>query len=314
MINTFDPMNDLSHATKHSTGWTQLQGQAYNDWWLEGARARQGSGTPLVSELQTHFYVHEVDIKSRSQDPLSPYTDKQLREYPEAVLAEAVGQARAAAPGVPVILGETGMKAPKADAVKAVSTTSGDDNDKNYDFASDIEQPVRMADLAVQEARAGVDGAMAWCLDGYDVGVSCGMWDHDVAGAPPLRPWFYTWSLLCRYLPAGSKMYAPPNTVPDVRLLQAQLPKEADGTGGGWTFVLVNRGTSATDVTLTAPTGTVTWHQYAYQKSLEPQGNPRSVPDGFPLPTKTFNARFDEGATKISVPADSMVLLTTDPS
>ncbi|AEV86324.1 coagulation factor 5/8 type domain-containing protein [Actinoplanes sp. SE50] len=275
-----DPMNDWSHATSHSSGWTHLQGAPTDDWWLEAA------GSSLVSGLQTHFYAHELDLADAG------YPVQQLQEYPEATLREAVRQVRAAAPGVPVILGETGMKAPKS--------TDG----KDYAFTDEPEHGVRMADLAVQEVRAGVDGAMAWCLDGYAAAVQCGMWDHEgtTEATTALRPWFYTWSLLCRYLPAGSTLYAPAQQ-PGLRLLQAQAPGS-----GGWTFVLVNRGTTAVTVPMTAPTGKVTFHRYLYQAAANPPGPVDA--DGFPVPAGTFLGSFD-GGRPVTVPADAVVLITS---
>ncbi|MFI5495196.1 hypothetical protein [Actinoplanes sp. NPDC051859] len=269
---TTDPMNDLTKTESHSAGWTYPGGSKVNDWWLQSALDRE------VAQSEAHFYVHEVDI------PGTP------PEYPEATLTEAVKQLKKANGGGTVILGETGMKAP------------GNDPDKDYSFTRDYPHGVRMADLAVQEARAGVDGAMAWCLDGYAPETQCGMWDHTKPLEPKtLRPWFYTWSLLCRYLPAGTEMFAPPQPT-GVRVLKAKLP------GGGWTFVLVNRNSTNAKVTVTAQTGTITLNKYAYT-----EGNaPTDPTTGFPVPAGKLTTSFDTGHD-LTVGANSVAIFTTAP-
>ncbi|OJF12928.1 hypothetical protein [Couchioplanes caeruleus] len=268
---TTDPMNDLALTHSHSSGWTfPGGGTTVQDWWLQSAMDRE------VAQYEAHFYVHEVDI------PGSP------PEYPEATLTEAVKQLKEASGGGSVILGETGMKAP------------GDDPDKDYNFAKEPAQAVRMADLAVQEARAGVDGAMAWCLDGYAEKTSCGMWDHyEPLDPTTLRPWFYTWSLLCRYLPAGTEMYAPPQPT-GVRVLKAKLPGDK-----GWTFVLVNRNSTTARVSITAPTGRIELDKYVYT-----EGNAPVDSDGFPKAAERLTASFDNGK-ELSVAANGVAIFTT---
>jgi hypothetical protein len=269
-----DPMDDtsltqsaLDRGTWRSTG----------AWWLRAAQ----SG--LVAADEAHFYDQELYGAAP--------------EYAGPVVAQAVQQLRAASPGNPVLLGETGMKAAQ-DA----------DGNKDYDFALQPDQALRMADLAVQEARGGVAGAAAWCLDGYASADYCGMWgrgDDDPGTVAPhstaLRPWFYTWSLLCRYLPPGSVIHAPAEPA-GVRVLAAGLPS------GGWTFVLVNRTASAATVGVTEPTGGITLSKYLYTSGA----TPTTDANGFPVRTGTLTADFTTGHN-LSVPAHSAALFTTSP-
>ncbi|MEU7907423.1 hypothetical protein [Actinoplanes sp. NPDC049118] len=267
-----DEMNDTGKTVASTRGWTHPKGNEANDWWLQSAL-----DGPLVAQHEVHFYDHEVDLES-------PY------DYPERALSEAVRQVRAANNNASVILGETGMKAP------------GNDDDKDYSFNLTYDHGVRMADLAVQEARSGLDGAMAWCLDGYARKNPCGMWDRwQNPKDATLRPWFYTWSLLCRSLPAGSKMYAPEQP-DDVRVLKAKLPAAA---GGGWTFVLVNRGSSAATVPITAQTGTITLAKYVYSENNAPV-DPRTQ---FPVPAGSLTTSFDSGHN-LTVGPNSVVVFT----
>lgn len=262
-----DPMNDRTRTVSSTSGWAYPGGALYGDWWL------QASLDKLVAQQEAHFYVHEVDLKSPP-------------EYPEATLTEAVRQLKQADGDGSVILGETGMKAPGGII-------------KDYSFARQYEQGVRMADLAVQEARAGVNGAMSWCLDGFAKDNDCGMWDHfKPVTKDNVRPWFYTWSLLCRYLPAGSQIFAPPQPA-GVRVLKAKLP-------GGWTFVLVNRGTSPARVSITAKTGEIKLHKYVYTKEKAPVDAA-----GLPTPDEHFSATFDNGR-ELVVAAEGVAVFTTE--
>ena len=73
-------------------------------------------------------------------------------------------------------------------------------------------------DYGIQVARSGESGALAWSLDGYDYGKDPGMWDiAGNNGGIKLRPWYYTWSLLCRYFPAGGIIYPVNFTSSSVR-------------------------------------------------------------------------------------------------
>lgn len=262
----------LTQADMNTGTW-----KGNNSWWLRSAQ----SG--LLGASEAHFYGQEL----YGADPA----------YVEPVMDEAVSQIRLAAPGGPVLLGETGMKA-----------LQYPDGTKDYRFALDTTQPLRMADLAVQEARSGVDGAAAWCLDGYASTTFCGMWgrgdddpDKVSAHSTALRPWFYTWSLLTRYLPNGSTIHAPAEPT-GVRVLAAQLPS------GGWTFVLVNRTSVAQTVRLTEPTGWITLNKYLYTDGATPSTDA----NGFPTKVGTVAKNFTNGQT-LTVGANSVLVLTTEP-
>ncbi|MFJ3231874.1 hypothetical protein [Streptomyces sp. NPDC086787] len=246
-----------------------------NSWWLRSAQ----SG--LLGTTEAHFYGQELYGAAP--------------EYVEPVMSRAVSQIRTAVPGSPVLLGETGMKA-----------LQYPDGSKDYRFALDTTQPLRMADLAVQEARSGVDGAAAWCLDGYASTTFCGMWGRGnddpgkvSAHSTALRPWFYTWSLLTRYLPTGSTIHAPAEPA-GVRVLAAQLPN------GGWTFVLVNRTSVTQTVRLTEPTGSITLNKYLYTDGATPSTDV----NGFPTKVGTLTANFTGGHT-LTVGVGSVLVFTT---
>lgn len=267
-----DSLDDLTQTQ------TALDSGTWNDndsWWLRSAQSA------LLGADEAHFYSQELYGAAP--------------EYVEPVMSQAVSQLRAAAPGSPVLLGETGMKAAQYP-----------DGSKDYRFALDTTQPLRMADLAVQEARSGVDGAASWCLDGYASTTFCGMWGRGTddpgtvsAHSTALRPWFYTWGLLTRYLPTGSTIHAPAEPT-GVRVLAAQLPS------GGWTFVLVNRTSAAQTVTLSEPTGPITLNKYLYKDGATPSTDA----NGFPAKVGTLTANFTSGHA-LTVGADSVLVFTT---
>lgn len=267
-----DPLDDLTktQTTLNSGTWNNN-----SSWWLRSAR----SG--LLGTSEAHYYDQELYGAAP--------------EYAEPVLTEAVSQLRAAQPGRPVLLGETGMK--------ALQDSHGN---KDYSFALDTTQPLRMADLAVQVARSGADGAAAWCLDGYATQTYCGMWGRGSddpakvsAHSTALRPWFYTWSLLCRYLPADATIHAPAQPA-GVRVLAAQL------SGGGWTFVLVNRTAATQTVSLTEPTGPLVLNKFLYTDGVTPTTDTK----GFPTKVGTLSADFT-GGHNLTIAANSVQVFTT---
>ncbi|MCB5164930.1 hypothetical protein LG634_08825 [Streptomyces bambusae] len=269
-----DALDDLTQtqADMNTGTW-----KSNNSWWLRSAQ----SG--LLGASEAHFYGQEL----YGADPA----------YVEPVMTEAVSQIRPATRGGAVLLGETGTKARQYP-----------DGTKDYRFALETTQALRMADLAVQEARSGVDGAAAWCLDGYAATTFCGMWgrgdedpDKVSAHSTALRPWFYTWSLLTRYLPAGSVIHTPAEPT-GVRVLAAQLP------GGGWTFALVNRTSVTQTVRLTEPTGWITLNKYLYTDGATPSTDA----NGFPTKVGTVPKNFTNGQT-LSVGANSVAVFTTEP-
>ena len=129
----------------------------------------------------------------------------------------------------PFIMGELGFKYyddPELDTenkarAEADGYTSVDDcNMFVYDFSYGID----MADVCIQSMNVGFDGMVAWDLDdamhqnGYVDGrpqlKRWGFWNilggESKFGSRPedeeIRPWFYTWSLLCRYFPPGTEI------------------------------------------------------------------------------------------------------------
>jgi hypothetical protein len=165
-----------------------------------------------------------------------------------------------------------------------------------------------MADYAVQALRGKTSSVIAWMLDDNSHETfSWGAWANSQEGLK-LRPWFYTWSLLCRYLPPGSTVYRPvgnpkPARPAQIRVLAARSPK------GEWTFCVVNREKARTASVLfrvpEGPEAELTLKRYLYSEAKRPADE-----RGLPVPVSTENADLAKGVV-VECPADSAVGVTS---
>jgi hypothetical protein len=162
-----------------------------------------------------------------------------------------------------------------------------------------------MADYAVQALRGGSHAVLAWMLDDNSHrDFFWGAWSNSQKGLK-LRPWFYTWSLLSRYLPPGSTVYRPKQPSRSVRILAARAPRR-NGKSGGWTFCVVNRGHRAATLTLSVPRGgTANLKHYVYTGE-----SAKKDKDGFPVPVNTVQANLTKGVP-LECPPESVVVLTS---
>ena len=149
----------------------------------------------------------------------------------------------------PIILGEAGFKyfSDPADSslakeywrrVEGHPFTKGSDcNMLVYDTFYALDMAVMLCSVM----NSGFSGAAAWMLDDAmhsngDSGLTedvklWGMWNilgAEVFGDPSqeeIRPWYYTWSLMCRHFPAGSRILKLEASLPDgVSATAAQTP------------------------------------------------------------------------------------------
>jgi hypothetical protein len=137
-----------------------------------------------------------------------------------------------------------------------------DNQPERYHF----EYGLRMADYAVQSIRAGQAGLIAWDMDDAmhqwgsygPLGLKgWGFW-NSLAGAEgypdsdfDLRPWYYAWSLVCRYFPRGSQTFDAHSLIDtSVRTLRVVACKLPDGKG--YSIALVNRSEKPFEVKLNA--------------------------------------------------------------
>lgn len=93
-------------------------------------------------------------------------------------------------------------------------------------------------DYGIQLARSGMASGLAWALDGLEQNKNAGMWNNaGTYGGMTLRPWYYTWQLMCRYFPRGAQILKMSELEgrKDIRILGARI-----GTDD-YSFVVVNR-------------------------------------------------------------------------
>jgi len=189
----------------------------------------------------------------------------------------------------PLVVGEAGINAPGFSA-------SNNALHLNYEYG------LYMADYAAQAANAGSWAVLAWMLDDSShEGFTWGMWKNK-AGKFELKPWFYTWSLLTRYFPRGSKIATVDHSCPDLRVLAARVPAKG---GDAWSILLVNRASAARKVQLSAPgAGKAAFQRYVYSRA-----EAKADADGFPAPVGKEELDLGQGA-EVPVPGESVVLLT----
>ncbi|MFD2145941.1 hypothetical protein [Mucilaginibacter antarcticus] len=184
---------------------------------------------------------------------------------------------------------------------------------------------VWMVDYAVQSMQAGQSGMIAWSLDDAMHVASrksnngdlndyewkeWGLWDSfgEEKGKPELeklRPWYYTWSLLSKYIPAGSKILKTDST--GVSGLRCAAATFNDNGKTGYTFVIVNATETANQVNLQLPGDTkLTLHQFNYFENdmVKDAG-------GYPLEKRTIKNTLLGKGIKISLPSKGVVIFTT---
>jgi len=222
--------------------------------------------------------------------------------------------------GKKIVLGEAGYKYYKAEdsilmneqnrrLVNHPFTKGSDCNMHVYDFFYGLDMPLLCMDIM----NSGFSGMAVWMLDDAmhskgDAGDTTdiklwGMWNilgEEVFSRPEeeeIRPWFYTWSLMCRYFPAGSDILKfSCNKKEGTRFAAA----EKDGK---LTVAMVNTGDEDRSVTLRLPHHIENASIYVYSKE-----SMLKDADGMPVPSETgINIRKNY---TINLRAGSFILIT----
>ncbi|GHT12101.1 hypothetical protein FACS189426_14950 [Bacteroidia bacterium] len=223
-------------------------------------------------------------------------------------------------PGKKILLGEAGFKYDKpADSLLMKEylrrvidhpfTKGTDANMLVYDYFYGLD----MALLCIETMNGGFSGIAAWMLDdamhskndsGNTTDIKLwGMWNilgsevfHDPS-QEDVRPWYYTWSLLCRYFPSGAVIR---RTIFDrtqgVYVAGSEL-------NGKYTLAAVNVGDKDVELDLVFPAGLANVSLYAYED------NQRITDEnGYPMPTDSKITIKD--SFKIKLKRQSFQLLT----
>jgi len=242
-------------------------------------------------------------------------------EVRSGAFAREIEKYKAAVPeGRKLILGEAGFKYYKPeDAALAEKqnkrlennrfTKGSDCNLLVYDYFYGLDIPI----LSIDMMNNGLSGMAVWMLDDAmhssgDAGDTgniklWGMWNilgEEVFGAPEeeeLRPWFYTWSLMCRYFPEGT----------DIMKSEGELPsglRLAAGKKDGRTVLaFVNSGPEDIRLTLNLPSALRKAKTYSYLEN----GSAVDA-DGFPVPVRS-GERIGKHS-EVSIAANSFLLIT----
>ena len=159
-------------------------------------------------------------------------------------------------------------------------------------------------DYGIQLARAGMSSALAWALDGLEQNKNAGMWNNaGTYGGMTLRPWYYTWQLMCRYFPRGAKILKMSELEgrKDMRILGARIGDD------DYSFVAVNR-----RMDTQSQTQSVTFRIECDKPVYIYRLNRSNCGDGaaLSLPYEIAGQNLSDGIT-IEVPLEEGVFITT---
>lgn len=201
--------------------------------------------------------------------------------------------------GKKIVLGEAGYKYwRKADSLLMAEynrrveehpfTKGSDCNMLCYDYFYGLDMPL----LAMEVMNAGYSGMAVWMLDDAmhsngdsgkteDVKI-WGFWNilgKEVFNKPDeeeIRPWFYSWSLMCRYFPTGTDILhsSVTSTNQDIYVVAGTYK-------GKLTVALVNVGEKDKNIRITLPQPMDNASLYVYEEN-----NLAKDSDGFPIPSK----------------------------
>ncbi len=220
--------------------------------------------------------------------------------------------------GKKLILGELGLKYSgelyHKNRALAEADPNASEDDSNM-FVYDFFYGLDVADALIQAMNNGLEGAIAWDLDDAmhtqgDTGEKTklkrwGMWNSlgtELCNNPDdenLRPWFYTWSLLCRFFPSGMNLATP--EVPADSPLRVVCGFQDDRVS----IALLNNSDQPQEIFLNGigMPKVKNWNEYRYF-----DGERAVDANGFPVPAKTTAGKLN--GKSFDVPARSLLLLT----
>lgn len=207
--------------------------------------------------------------------------------------------------------GELG-KRNKALAAADPYASEGDSNMFVYEYFYGLD----VADALIQSMNNCLEGAIAWDLDdamhtNNDTGDKrklkrWGMWNSlgtELCNNPDdenLRPWFYTWSLMCRYFPTG------------MSVVKTDIPKKspvhllAGIFEGKFSIAMVNNSEEDQEINVKSLqlSREQSFSTYIYQEE-----NRKVDKSGFPVAVSKKKGNFEKGIS-LNVPAKTFILLT----
>ena len=157
---------------------------------------------------------------------------------------------------------------------------------------------VYLIDYAIQSMRAGVAASLVWSLYGFEQNKDGGMWSHTGNwGGFTLRPWYYSWSLLCRYFPEGAKCLDMQNMSSKIKVGGVQIGN------GDYSFVVTNLATYDDELTIELPDDSKkSYYVYRYTENNQGDGESLSLP---------YEKIRTTGKLAVNVPINSAIFMTT---
>lgn len=223
-----------------------------------------------------------------------------------------------------MLMSELGFKYPNnslrgAENIKRIGLkpTTADDSQM---FVYDAFYGVEMVDAIIQNLKAGYNGITVWNMDdamyddGHDKLKRWGFWN--ILGSEKfgdvndenIRPWFYTMSLLCRYVPKGSAIYNV--QLPDKKGLQA-FTASKDGRN---TIVVSNSHATTYELKLKS-SNNLSLNNAKFYSYIADDGavyEAKKDGDGFAIPIKTETLSLDNNnGLPITIQGNSVVIITT---
>ncbi|MDO5980084.1 hypothetical protein [Flavivirga spongiicola] len=271
--------------------------------WIQNAA--RDIGDEKIGLYDIHTYPGQIHVNSKDYSSI-------LESYIEKV-----------PPGKKMVMGELGFKYdPNVDASlhrgnieRAEADPFASNTDSNM-YVKDFFYGVDMADASMQIVNAGYSGIVVWMLDdamhntgggnGKDL-KTWGFWNilgeelFGGAAEEEIRPWFYTYALLTRYMQDGVKVLKV--DIPNKRGLNAI----AITNGNEYAIAIVNSGflTYTVDVKFDAGTTLNNIKQFIYEDDNRPiDGN------GFPVPTSTGLSLDLSAGHRVDIKGQSFTLFT----
>lgn len=222
--------------------------------------------------------------------------------------------------GKKIVMGEIGFKfVEKADSLyqkenirRARSKVNASLEDSQM-FVYDYMYGTDMADALIQTVNTGFSGSIAWMLDDAmhsneapDKLKIWGFWNifgEECFGAEEenVRPWYYAWSLLTRYMPAGAVVYRTDTTG------EPFVKAAVSGKDGKYMIVLVNVSDSPKTVKLKSD---VLSSLSGCKKFIYSDGTLKQKGDCLLLPNdENLILHLEKGET-VTMPAESLIVYT----
>jgi hypothetical protein len=235
----------------------------------------------LIGLYDVHAYPGQAEVRSGDYAALLAAHKQSLPQGKKIVLGEAGYKYWRSADSVL-------MREYQRRAAAHPFTNGSDANMFVYDYFYGLD----MSLLCMEVMNSGYSGIAAWMLDDamHSNGDSgkpediklWGMWNivgaevFDDPEQENIRPWFYTWSLMCRYFPAGATILKT-----NIDRTQGIFAAVAE-YGGQYTAAFVNVGDSDKDIKLILPAVMEKASLYVYEENNRPANA-----DGHPVPVKS---------------------------